>query len=325
MFRFAALWWLLALPLPALVWWAWRRRPPRRAAALFHPHAELLAGLAAHRPTARRWPWLWIAGCALLVTALARPVWIDLLPGDYPARDFMIAIDTSGSMRAQDFILDGQPADRLAVVKKTVDALLAARRGDRAGLIVFGDAAVTVSPVSHDLELVRSLLRDISHGVGGEKTALGDAVALAVKRLRIRPPAARILLLFTDGTNTAGDIDPERALALARQYQVRIYAIGVGRAGRVPFPGGPKGDMVLAELPMDETLLQRLATASGGHYYRAEASETLPAIIADIDRFETVDVKLDHIASRQDWYWLPLALGLALLLLAQRRRAEVLP
>src|SRR3569833_1174881 len=163
----AALWCRLALPLPALVWWAWRRRPPRRAAALFHPHAELLAGLAAHRPTARRWPWLWIAGCALLVTALARPVWIDLLPGDYPARDFMIAIDTSGSMRAQDFILDGQPADRLAVVKKTVDALLAARRGDRAGLIVFGDAAVTVSPVSHDLELVRRLLRAISNGVGG--------------------------------------------------------------------------------------------------------------------------------------------------------------
>lgn len=325
MFRFAALWWLLALPLPALVWWAWRRRPPRRAAALFHPHAELLAGLATRRPAARRWPWLWIAGCALLVTALARPVWIDLLPGEYPARDFMIAIDTSGSMRAQDFILDGQPADRLAVVKKTVDALLAARRGDRAGLIVFGDAAVTVSPVSHDLELVRGLLRDISHGVAGEKTALGDAVALAVKRLRVRPPAARILLLFTDGTNTAGDIDPERALALARQYQVRIYAVGIGRAGRVPFPGGPKGDMVLAELPMDETLLQRLATASGGHYYRAEASETLPAIVADIDRLETVDVKLDHIANRRDWYWLPLALGLALLLLAQRRRTEVLP
>src|SRR3569623_495506 len=174
MFRFTALWWLVALPLPALVWWAWHRRP-RRAAALFHPHADLLAGLAARRPAARRWPWLWIAGCALLVTALARPVWIDLLPGDYPARDFMIAIDTSGSMRAQDFILDGQPADRLAVVKQTVDALLAARRGARAGLIVFGDAAVTVSPVSHDLELVRGLLRDISHGVAGEKTALGDA------------------------------------------------------------------------------------------------------------------------------------------------------
>jgi len=328
MFQFASLWWLLALPVPPLLWWALKLRPRRQAqAALFHPHAALLAELAAEQAaTPRRWPWLWIGGCALLVIALARPVWISLLPGEYPARDFMIAIDISGSMRAQDFVVDGKAVDRLTVVKKVIDDLLAARRGDRAGIIVFGDDAITLSPVSHDLTLVRELLRDIRHGIAGEKTALGDAVALAVKRLRERPPAARILLLFTDGTNTAGGIEPERAIALAHQYGVRIYSVGIGRAGRVPYPGGPNGGIILTELPMDEGLLKRMADETGGHYYRAERSETLRQILHDIDRLETVDVKLDHVGNRHDWYWLPLALGLLFLLLAQgRRRAEVVP
>lgn len=328
MLQFASMWWLLALPLPALVWWLLKRRAPRQAqAALYHPLATLLAEIAAEQQasTPPRWPWLWMGGCALLVIALARPVWISLLPGEYPARDFMIAIDISGSMRAQDFVIDGKSVDRLTVVKKVIDDLLAARRGDRAGLIVFGNDAITLSPVSHDLTLVRELLHDIRHGIAGERTALGDAVALAVKRLRERPPAARILLLFTDGTNTAGAIDPEQATALARQYGVRIYSVGIGRAGRVPYPGGPNGGIILTELPMDETLLKHMADATGGHYYHAERSETLPQILHDIDRLETIDVKLDHIGNRHDWYWLPLALGLVLLLLARGRRAEVMP
>lgn len=328
MFQFASWAWLLALPLPSLIWWALKHRPPQRAqAALFHPQATLLARLASEQaPVTRRWPWLWIIGCALLIVALARPVWISLLPGEYPARDFMIAIDISGSMRAQDFIIDGQRVDRLAVVKKMVDGLLAARRGDRAGLIVFGDDALTLSPVSHDLPLVRELLKEIDHGIAGEKTALGDAVALAVKRLRERPPEARILLLFSDGANTAGALLPARAAELARQYKVRIYSIGIGREGRVPYPGGPKGDTILTELPMDEGTLKALADDTGGRYYRAERSETLQAVLAEIDRAERVTVKLDHVGTRHDWYGLPLALGLLLLALAlSLRRHEVLP
>lgn len=328
MFHFASWWWLLALPLPPLLWWA-LRRPRRRVteAALFHPHAALLAQLAAEQtPVARRWPWLWISGCVLLIVALARPVWVNMLPGEYPARDFMIAIDISGSMRAQDFIINGEPANRLSVVKKMVDGLLAARRGDRAGLIVFADDALTLSPVSHDLPLVRDLLKEIDHGIAGEKTALGDAIALAVKRLRERPPAARILLLFSDGANTAGGILPERAIELARQYQVRVYSIGIGREGRVPYPAGPKGDIILTELPMDEAALQRIADGTGGRYFRAERSETLQSVLAEIDKTETIDVRLNNLSTRDDWYALPLALGLLLLLLAQtRRRDEVLP
>lgn len=328
MFEFASLVWLLALPLPVVLWRWWRRRPPRRQPALFHPHAELLAQLAAELPTrARRLPWLWMTGCMLLILALARPQWITLHPDDYPGRDLMFAIDVSGSMRAKDFVIDRQPASRLALVKDTVDKLLAQRKGDRAGLIIFGDDAYTLTPVTHDLALVRTILQDdIHNGIAGEKTALGDAVALAVKRLRDRPPQSRILFLFTDGTNTAGRFSPADALALAIQYKVRIYPVGIGRSGKVAYPGGESGETIAAELPLDEDLLRRLAQESGGHYYRVRHSEDLGPILADIEKLETVDIHLDKIGEHADWYWLPLLLGLALLFLAQRRgMTEVLP
>lgn len=327
MFEFASLAWLLALPLPLLLWRWWQRRPPRRQTALFHPHAELLAQLAAELPTrARRWPWLWLAGCMLLILALARPQWITLHPDDYPGRDLMFAIDVSGSMRAEDFAIANRPASRLDLVKITVDKLLAQRKGDRAGLIIFGDDAYTLTPVTHDLALVRTILHDIRNGIAGEKTALGDAVALAVKRLRDRPPQSRVLFLFTDGTNTAGHFNPADALALAKQYKVRIYAVGIGRSGKVAYPGGESGETIAAELPLDETLLRQFAQESGGRYYRVQRSEDLAPILSDIEKLETVDIHLDKIGEHADWYWLPLVLGLGLLFLAQRRGpTEVLP
>jgi Ca-activated chloride channel family protein len=327
MFEFATLLWLLALPLPILVWRWLQRRAPRRAPALFHPHAQLLAQLAAELPTrARRLPWLWLAGCMLLILALARPQWVTLHPDDYPGRDLMFAIDVSGSMRAEDFIIDGQRVSRLALVKDTVDNLLAQRKGDRAGLIIFGDDAYTLTPVTHDLALLRNVLHDIRNGIAGEKTALGDAVALAVKRLRGRPPQSRILFLFTDGANTAGQFSPADALALAKQYQVRIYTVGIGKSGKVAYPGGESGEIISSELPLDENLLRQLATESGGHYYRVKSGDDVKTILADIEKLETVDIHLDKIGEHADWYWLPLVLGLVLLFLAQRRgTTEVLP
>jgi Ca-activated chloride channel family protein len=327
MFEFSSFWWLLALPLPFLLWHSLHRRAPRRQPALFHPHAQLLAQLTAELPTrARRWPWLWLAGCMLLILALARPQWITLHPEDYPGRDLMFAIDVSGSMRAEDFILDNRRVNRLDMVKAVVDRLLAQRQGDRAGLIVFGDDAFTLTPVTHDLDLVRSLVHNIKNGIAGEKTALGDAVALAVKRLRDRPPQSRILFLFTDGANTAGEFNPADALALAKQYQVRIYTVGIGKTGKVAYPGGPSGDTIVSELPLDETVLQQFAAESGGHYYRIERSEDAKPIVADIDKLETVAIHLDRVGEHADWYWLPLLLGMALLFVAQRRgMTEVLP
>ena len=327
MFEFATLAWLLALPLPILAWRWLQRRAPRKQPAIFHPHAQLLAQLAAELPApTRRWPWLWLAGCTLLILALARPQWITLHPDDYPGRDLMFAIDVSGSMRAEDFVVSDHRVNRLDMVKAVVDRLLAQRPGDRAGLIVFGDDAFTLSPVTHDLSLVRNLLHGVKNGIAGEKTALGDAVALAVKRLRERPPQSRVLFLFTDGTNTAGEFAPADALALAKQYQVRIYAVGIGKSGKVAYPGGPSGEDIASELPLNETLLRQFAAETGGRYYRIEHSDDVKPILADIAKLETVEIHLDKIGAHAEWYWLPLLLGLILLCIAQRRSAtEVLP
>ena len=327
MFTFASWLWLLALPLPLVLYLLWQRRAPRRQAALFHPHAALLAQLAAELPgPARRWPWLWLAGCVLLIVALARPQWVTLHPEEYPGRDLMFAIDVSGSMRAEDFVINDRPTSRLGLVKTVVDELLARRKGDRAGLIIFGDDAYTLTPVTADLDLLRSQLREIRNGIAGEKTALGDAVGLAVKRLRDRPPQARVLFLFTDGANTAGHLQPAEALALARRYHVRIYSVGIGRSGKVAYPGGESGQTIAAELPLDEDLLRRFAQQSGGHYYRVQRGEDLGPILDDINKFETVSIHLDKIGEHADWYWLPLALSLVLLILAQRLGSkEVLP
>jgi Ca-activated chloride channel family protein len=327
MFELASLWWLLALPLPLLVWRWLRLRAPRKQPALFHPHAQLLAQLAAQLPKqARRLPWMWLAGCMLLILALARPQWVIVHPDDYPGRDLMFAIDVSGSMRAEDFVEDGRRVNRMDMVKAIVDRLLSQRPGDRAGLIVFGDDAFTLTPVTHDLALVRSMLHDVKNGIAGERTALGDAMALAVKRLRDRPPQSRVLFLFTDGTNTAGQFSPASALELAKQYKVRIYTVGIGRSGIVAYPGGPSGGTIASELPLDETLLQQIATETGGRYYRVRHSNDVKVILADIEKLETVDIHLENIGEHYDWYWLPLVLGLLLLSFAQRRAArEVLP
>jgi Ca-activated chloride channel family protein len=262
----------------------------------------------------------------LLILALARPQWVTLHADDYPGRDLMFAIDVSGSMRAEDFVEDGHRINRLDMVKAIVDRLLSQRPGDRAGLIVFGDDAFTLTPVTYDLTLVRKMLHSIKNGIAGERTALGDAIALAVKRLRDRPPQARVLFLFTDGTNTAGQFSPADALELAKKYKVRIYTVGIGRSGIVAYPGGPSGGTIASELPLDETLLQQIATETGGRYYRIKHSSDVKAILADIDKLETVDINLQNIGDHAEWYWLPLLLGLMFLLLAQRRGAsEVLP
>lgn len=331
MLEFAAPWWFLALPLPWLTWLSLARlRRGKQAgapAALVHAQADILAELSA-QPSSRSdpVPWLWILGCALLLTALARPQWVDTTAGTYQGRDFLLAIDVSGSMRAQDFVVDGQIINRLDMLKRVVDRFLAGRHGDRIGLIVFGDDAYTLSPLTSDLGLVRTLLDEVRNGMAGEKTALGDAVALAVERLQDHEAATRTLVLLTDGSNTAGTITPETAMIRAREEGVRIYAVGIGSHRKVPFPRGANEAPAITEMPLDEDVLRRMAQQTGGRYYLAENTEEMRRIIADIELLEKVDIRDNAASRRREWYWLPLAVGLVLLLVWHlRTRREVLP
>lgn len=326
MFYVAYPWWLLALPLPLLCWYLARRRLREHGPALLHPHAALLASLGGERRLARA-PWPWLLGCALLIAALSRPMWLDMNdPANHNGRDFMLALDVSDSMRAQDYVFDGKAATRLEVVKQHVDALLAGRRGDRVGVIVFGDDAYTLVPPTADLALARRLVEDVSYGMAGERTALGAAVALAAQRLKDRPAAGRVLILFTDGAQTAGNVTPKAALAAARRHGLRIYAIGVGSGARVVAFPGALNDPVVTNAPLDETVLREFAEATGGRYFRAADDGALEQVLTQIAALETVPLRGLPAPQGEEWYWAPLALGLALLAFAQvGARRGVLP
>jgi len=333
--------WLLALPLPYLLWHiAMRRhklshavyaRTGKIQAAVLHSQADVLAELVSEPQTKRRAPWLWLIGCMLLLTAMARPQWLDFsVPAAHRGHDIMLAIDVSGSMRALDFIVDGVPVSRLDMLKQVTKQFLEQRTNDRIGVIMFADDAMTFMPMTTDIAMVRELVDEIHHGIAGEKTALGNTIALATERLSNVGSISPILIMLTDGANTAGSISPESALLLAKRRGVRIYTIGIGTDNTVAFPRGPVLDPVYTELPLDEDMLRTIAIQTGGRYFHAGSTDALQQIYSDIDRLETVDIKDPHLADRQDWYWIPLLMGLALLLLNERhllqsRQAGILP
>lgn len=322
MITLAAPYWLLLLPLPWLLWRLALRRATA-APALIHPQAALLAQLAAETGAQRqRPPWLWLFGCGLLLVALSRPLFTS---DEARGRNFLLALDVSGSMRALDYTINNQTLSRLDVLKRVVDDFLATRSHDRAGLLVFGDDAYTLAPLTSDIDLVRRLLGEVKNGMAGERTALGQAIALGVQRLLHEDSRSRIMILLTDGTNSAGNIHPEEALVMARHAGVRIYTIGLGHSGKVMFPRGPVEKSELAEVPLDEIMLQRLAQQTGGRYYHAMVGDELPRIIGDIEQLETIPLDISRDQS-SDLFWLPLIAGMLLMLLAwQRGNREVLP
>lgn len=336
--------WLLAVPLPWLAWWITVRHKPGKpvsatAPAIRHAQADILFNIIGNtQPHLNRTPWLWIIGCACMVIALARPQWIESAPNTYKGRDFLLALDVSGSMRAQDFDAQGRASaeggrmpgaatlSRLDMLKKVVNQFLSERHGDRIGLIVFADDAYTLSPLTSDMNIVRSLLKEVRHGMAGEKTALGTAMALAVKRLQDHEAKARILILLTDGSNTAGEIHPDAAAALAAEEGVRIYTVGIGSHQTVPFPRGPNEKPAYTEMPLDESLLRRIAERTQGRYYAAANTAEVQRIISDIEKLEKIDIKDHALMQHVEWYRVPLIAGLALLLVSQyRMRNEVLP
>jgi Ca-activated chloride channel family protein len=330
---FAWPWALLAVLLPWLVHLALPARASADAAALRVPWSERLRNVAdghSGLPRPRGFPWLmWLAWCLLCVAA-ARPQ--QLGPPVAPpqaGRDLMLAVDLSASMGEEDMQLGGQVVDRLTAAKAVLADFLDRRAGDRVGLIVFGDRAFALTPLTLDRDSVRQQLDDAVVGLTGRATALGDAIALAVKRLQ-RQDAAQgggsrehVLIVLTDGVNTAGVLEPDKAAEIARDVGVRIHAIAFGGDGsamsvfgfRLPLGGGDE---------VDEAGLARIAKLTGGRFFRARAADELAGIYAEIDRLEPVKRAGQAVRPRIERYPLPLgaalALALGMLALLLRRR-----
>ena len=325
--------WLLALwPLPYLV----QRtvRPHARQTPAIRARIPTLAQAASEQHDTRqvRHPLqqllLWCMWTALLLAA-ARPE----QPGEAVAapssgRDLMLVVDISGSMNTEDMVIDGQPVNRLDAVKLVLQKFIAQRAGDRIGLLVFGSAPFLYVPLTYDHSTLMRMLLEMQSGIAGNKTAIGDATALAVKALRDRPANDRVMILLTDGANNAGELRPEVAAGIAAQYKVRIHSVGFG-ADTLRLPSGLGFDLQLMNpsAELDEATLQQLATRTGGRYFRARDSAALREVYQIIDRMEPVpqnDQRLRPVTALYHWP-LVVACAFALLLLLFSMRVAVPP
>jgi Ca-activated chloride channel family protein len=226
----------------------------------------------------------------------------------------MLALDLSGSMSEADMELGGNVVDRLTAAKAVLSDFVDRRAGDRLSLLVFGRQAYVLTPLTLDRETVRDQLADSMVGLAGQETAVGDAIGLAVRRLRERPATQRVLILLTDGVNTAGTLEPEKAARIAADEGVRIHTVAFGGDGtmslfgfRMPMPGSDA---------IDETSLRRVATLTGGRFFRARNAQELAGIYAEIDRLEPIERPGRAVRPRVERYHLPLAAAFALGLLA---------
>ncbi len=306
----------LLLPLP----WLYRRwLPPaqNRSAALqvgFLERLQALQPLAGQPASAgRKWPFVvvWL----LLLCAAARPQLLgESLPTAVTGRDMMLALDLSGSMEFRDMQLDGEAVDRLTLVKHLLGEFIERRRGDRLGLILFGSQAYVQAPLTHDRQAIGDWLEESFIGLPGRETAIGDAIGLAIKRLLDEPAASRVLILITDGANTAGTVSPLRAARLAAEQGIRIFTIGVGadtqaQDGVTASLWGLQFD---PSIELDEGSLQEIALLTGGSYFRARSEADLQAIYAQLDQLEPA--LRDGLPDRQVTPLYPWPLALALLL-----------
>jgi len=316
-------WLLICLPLPLLVYWF--LKPVRRdEAALNVPFYQRLTSLSGSKKTTsitlrsrRTLPLILLSLAWLcLVLAASKPQWVgDAVQLPSSGRDLMLAVDISGSMQQTDLELSGETATRLMVVKQVLGDFIDRRKGDRIGLLLFGTQAYLQTPLTFDRNTVGTLLNEAQIGFAGEQTAIGDAIGLAVKRLRQRPKSSRLLILLTDGANTAGEITPLKAAELAQQQQIKIHTIGVGATEMIQpgLLGGKWGSRrINPSADLDETTLKKIAEQTGGQFFRATDTQQLQQIYALLDQLEPVIQDDETFNPVRSLYLWPLALALLL-------------
>ncbi len=279
-------WVLVALPVPLLLRWLLTPAPPLSGRALRLPPMQAAAASAiAPDRLSRRWRLAGVLIWLLLVSAASRPQWLaEPVALPVSGRDIMLAVDISGSMEQQDYALNDRPATRLSVVKFTASRFIAQRSQDRLGLILFGSQPYLQTPLTYDRDAVAQALNETVVGLAGRDTAIGDAIGLAVKRLRGQPPGNRVLVLLTDGDNTTGALEPLQAAALAAKSEIRIYTIGLG--GRVGDVGAGGFELGRDASDLNPRLLRAIASMTGGHYFLASDAPELSAVYAALDRLE---------------------------------------
>ncbi len=318
MITFSHLWVLLLLPLPFVV----RSLLPahrERSVALYTPWFTRLLEFSGRKSsrgasTARRSAVRAVSVAltwSFVVIALAKPQWVGPpIHKQIPTRDLMLIVDLSGSMETEDFQnADGKKISRLDAVKEVVGDFLVRRKGDRVGLIVFGNAPFVQVPFTQDLEASRILLEETAVRMAGPKTALGDSIGLAIRTFEESKVEQRVIIALTDGNDTGSQIPPAKAAAIAADEGITIHTVAVGD----PEAAG--------EEKLDEAALKEMARITGGQFFHASDREELAGIYTELDRIETRNVEtLSHRPRRDLYHWaLGMAFALSVVTLAASR------
>ncbi len=311
-------WLLLLLALPGLAWLKGKRG---QEAAFLYSSVQLVKGISGISRSRvgqmlLRLRWLVLV---LFILGLARP---QVGEGQASVRasgiDIVVALDLSGSMASEDFKMNGERVSRLAIAKDVLEKFVAKRVNDRIGVVAFAGRAYIAGPLTLDHDFLLENIERLNLNTIEDGTAIGSALTAALNRLRDVQSKSKIIILMTDGQNNAGQVPPLTAADAAQAMSVKVYTIGVGTRGTAPYPQiDPFGRKVYVQLPVDidEETLTEIAKKTGAKYYRADNSDTLRAIYADIDRLEKTEVEIKKFQRYRElfpWVVLP---GLVLVLL----------
>lgn len=288
--------------LPAIFYYWWKKREQLTpnltfsTLKMFSDVPKSLREKLVHLPI-----YLRIIALALLIIALARPQTFSSGENIYTEGiDIAMVLDISGSMLAEDF-----KPNRLEAAKKVIDDFIKGRTTDKIGLVVFSGESFTQCPLTIDYSVLRNLLKDIYSGMIQDGTAIGNAIANGVNRLKDSKAKSKVMILLTDGVNNAGEIDPITAAQIAQKFGIRIYTVGVGTMGEAPYPFqtpfGKRYQMVPVEI--DESLLKQISNITGGKYFRATNNRKLVEIYEEIDRLEKTRVEVTSYRHAKEFYF----------------------
>ena len=309
MFELISPWWLILLPLPLLI--TRLKANEEKQAALrvpFYQQVESLQGsLSTSKSSAFKKITLWLMW-ALTVFAAANPQWLGE-PVKMPnqGRDLLLAVDISGSMREPDMVYQQYRVTRLMAVKKVIGDFVARRNSDRLGLILFGSNAYLQAPLTFDTNTVQQMLLESEVGMAGEATAIGDAIALGIKRLKDYPDNKRVMILLTDGQNTSGEITPQQAADLAVTAKTKIYTIAFS-----PY-----------DQEVDAVAMQEIAQKTGGEYFRARNMQELDKIHHQLDQLEPSESDEETFRPVKQLFFWPLAAAFLLSLLLALHKIQL--
>lgn len=329
MIQFIWPWIAALLPLPLIVRFILPAKNTLKDAALRIPFMDdFNATITTEKVTKKNIPLMLLATIAwcLLILASTRPQWLGE-PVELPisGRDLMMAVDLSGSMQVEDFKINNQTVDRLQATKHVASQFINSRQGDRVGLILFGRQAYLQTPLTFDRRTVNILLQEAAIGLAGQETAIGDAIGLAIKRLvdldseksdatENQEAQSRVLILLTDGANTAGEITPIKAAELAATNNLKIYTIGIGADEmiRQSFFGAQR---INPSADLDEKTLKAIADKTGGRYFRARDTNELKKIYSLLNELEPTEKESQNFRPITALFYWPLSIAVFIALI----------